>query len=178
MSYRRTFSRTPSAPVMTVYFWKIFLVQRRSDRDPPAKRRVERLTHSNKIMCGIAGIIDLVGQRRTPDGMVQRMSRALDAPWAGRGGFFGATGNFARFATAEHCRSRRGPTANDERRSEHLRRLQRRTLRLRGAARRAHRKRPSLRHSLRYRNHSASLGGSPGRNVGAAARTICGRAVG
>ena len=28
-------------------------------------------------MCGIAGIIDLVGERRAPDGVIQRMARAL-----------------------------------------------------------------------------------------------------
>ena len=28
-------------------------------------------------MCGIAGIIDLAGQRTVPEGVVQRMSRAL-----------------------------------------------------------------------------------------------------
>jgi asparagine synthase (glutamine-hydrolysing) len=28
-------------------------------------------------MCGIAGIIDLVGQRPAPEGVVQRMARAI-----------------------------------------------------------------------------------------------------
>jgi Asparagine synthase (glutamine-hydrolyzing) len=28
-------------------------------------------------MCGIAGIIDLAGQRRVPEGSIQRMARAL-----------------------------------------------------------------------------------------------------
>ncbi len=28
-------------------------------------------------MCGVAGIIDLIGQRSAPQGVVQRMSRAL-----------------------------------------------------------------------------------------------------
>ena len=37
----------------------------------------ETVHHSDEIMCGIAGIIDLGGQRPAPEGVVQRMARAL-----------------------------------------------------------------------------------------------------
>ena len=35
------------------------------------------LCDAKKLMCGIAGIMDLAGQRPAPPGVVQRMSRAL-----------------------------------------------------------------------------------------------------
>src|SRR3954465_15550848 len=39
-------------------------------------------------MCGIAGVIDLTGQRRAPEGMVQRMARAITHRGPDEVGFF------------------------------------------------------------------------------------------
>src|SRR5690242_13685577 len=43
-------------------------------------------------MCGIAGIIDLAGQRPAPEGVVQRMSRALTHRGPDEEGFLERTG--------------------------------------------------------------------------------------
>ena len=39
-------------------------------------------------MCGIAGVIDLAGRREVPDGIIERMSRALIHRGPDEEGFF------------------------------------------------------------------------------------------
>ena len=129
-------------------------------------------------MCGIAGIIDLAGQRPAPAGVVQRMARALVHRGPDEEGFFERPG----LALASRRLSIVGladgqqPMTNEDRsvfvvfNGELFDHVERRA--------ELERDGPSPRHTLRYRDHSAPVGGASRRHVGAAARTICHRTCG
>ena len=95
-------------------------------------------------MCGIAGIIDLVGERPAPEGVVQRMARAIIHRGPDEEGFLERPGISLASRRLSIVGSGRWPAADDERRPQPLRGLQRRIVRLCRAACRTRGARPSL----------------------------------
>ena len=81
-------------------------------------------------MCGIAGMIDLSGQRAAPPGVVPRDGRGHRPPRPGRGRLPRTARPSPRQSPALHRRPRRRPAADRQRGPHRLGRLQRRALRL------------------------------------------------
>ena len=88
-------------------------------------------------MCGMAGIIDLSGQRSAPEGVVQRMSRALTHRGPDEEGFLERPGISlaSRRLSIVGLADGQQPMTNED--EEFIRGLQRRAVRLRRAAGRA-----------------------------------------
>ena len=131
-------------------------------------------------MCGIAGIIDLSGERRpAPAGAMRAMAEAICPSRAGRGRLPRTARHWLRLAPPQHRRPGRRPAADPQRRRHRLGRLQRRAVRLSRNAR------PSWkRRGHRFRTHCDTeliphlLGRSRRRHVRTAARPVRRRPVG
>ena len=123
-------------------------------------------------MCGIAGIIDLVGQRPAPEGVVQRMARALTHRGPDEEGFLEQPGISlaSRRLSIVDLADGQQPMTNEDRsvfvvfNGELFDYVERRE--------------ELVGQGHRFRTHSAPLGRPSRRDVGAAARSICHRLVG
>ena len=106
-------------------------------------------------MCGIAGILDLAGQRPVPDGHRPKRWRGRSCIAARTRRASPSTRPGAGLAAAEHRRPGGRPAADDQRGPERLRRLQRRAVRSRREARGTGSARASAGHALRHGDHPA-----------------------
>ena len=128
-------------------------------------------------MCGIAGIIDLVGRRPAPEGVVQRMARAIIHRGPDEEGFLERPGISlaSRRLSIVGLADGQQPMTNEDHsvfvvfNGELFDYVERREELV---------ARPSPPHPLRHGNHPAPVGRESGRDVRAAARTICDRPVG
>ena len=116
-------------------------------------------------MCGIAGMIDLSGERAAPIGVVPAMAAGHRPSRPGRGRLPRTPRPPPRQPPALHRRPRGRPAADRERRPHRLDRLQRRTLRLPREAAAARSEGPRLPHAHRHRTHPAPVGRAPRADV-------------
>ena len=130
------------------------------------------------FMCGIAGIIDLAGNRPIPEGVIEMMTRAIMHRGPDEEGFFRRPGLAlgSRRLSIVGLADGQQPVSNEDRSvsvvfNGELFDFPEKRAELRGA-------RASAGHALRHGDPPAPVGGISGGHVRAAARAVCLRALG